>query len=106
MANLLKKYIRELPFFEALKNLKIWMDGRGPFPANQNNYLRLEDKWVQFLILSSNYPLIPTSLFNKETVACLRESLLHGNQGFILKRRFGRGGRGQLHIMDSEDLTM
>ncbi len=98
-----KKYIRELSFFKDLKTLKIWMDEQGPPPVNPDNYLRLEDKWVQYLVLSGNYPVIPTVLFNKENLGYFKEALLQ-DQCFILKRRFGRGGRGFRKILNLSGL--
>ena len=117
-----KQYIQKLPYYDDIKSLKIWMDGKGPVPKKPfSEYLRLEDKWVQYLLLNKNYPVIPSKLFNqfncnyleihnnnfinknsseislnKEIfINCLKKYASYGDKtwdAFILKRRLGRGG--------------
>jgi hypothetical protein len=87
-----KAYLESLPFIESLKILKLWMDGQGPFPAALHPGLRLEDKWVQYQILSPLVPMPETTVFDpgkmKET-----GNFLERKGRLVLKRRLGRGGR-------------
>jgi len=97
------EYMQGLAFLDDLRALKIWMDGKGPFPEEPNKALRLEDKWVQFLILSENYPMIPTEIFlpGKEKKII---KLLSGGNPVVFKRRYGRGGKSFVLIRDPEEL--
>ena len=87
-----KDYLHSLPFIEALKPFKIWMDGMGPFPKTFHPGLRLEDKWNQYQLLKSIAPM-------PETMALDPEDWVEANQFIerkkkvVLKRRLGRGGR-------------
>lgn len=87
-----KDYLHFLPFIEALKPFKIWMDGMGPFPKTFHPGLRLEDKWNQYQLLKSVAPM-------PETMALDPEDWVEANQFIerkkkaVLKRRLGRGGR-------------
>jgi hypothetical protein len=78
-----------------LRALKIWMDGKGPLPKNPSKALRLEDKWVQYLVLSESYPMIPTGVFQHKRT----------KTPFVLKKRYGRGGKGLTLINSPEDLN-
>lgn len=99
-----KNYLRELPYFNDLKTLKIWMDGKGSIPQKPfSKFLRLEDKWVQYLILKDYFPVIPSELFtfdNKNNY----EKLLYEGREFILKRRLGRGGAGFIELKNLSQL--
>ncbi len=97
------KYIHELPYMDDLRALKIWMDGEGPLPKKPAKALRLEDKWIQYLILSDAYPMIPTELFRHRESKDAVESLLR-KIPIVVKKRFGRGGRGFLLIKDLDEL--
>lgn len=97
-----REYMQSLPFMDDLRALKIWMDGEGPFPEEPNKALRLEDKWVQFLILSKDYPLIPTELFLPGKEKKIHKLLSEGNP-LVFKKRYGRGGKGFVLIKDPED---
>ena len=88
-------YINGLPFMDDLRALKIWMDGKGPLPKNPSKALRLEDKWVQYLVLSKSYPMIPTEVFQDKRT----------RTPFVLKKRYGRGGKGLTLINSPEDLN-
>lgn len=98
-------YINSLPGIEDLRALKIWMDGKGQLPKNPAPALRLEDKWIQYLLLSDEYPLIPTKLFNRENLTDFKNFFEQGNP-VALKKRLGRGGQGFLHIQDSNELSI
>jgi hypothetical protein len=97
------EYMQGLPFMDDLRVLKIWMDGKGPFPEEPNIALRLEDKWVQYLILSMSYPVIPTEIFlaGKEKKII---RLLSGGNPVVFKKRYGRGGKGFMLMKDPEEL--
>ena len=98
-----KNYIREQASFDELKALKIWMDGKGVRPEIKAKDLRLEDKWVQYLILSDRFPMVRTELYdpgNAETY--IRRIRKEGP--LILKRRLGRGGNGFLEISEESQI--
>jgi hypothetical protein len=87
-----KDYLDSLPFIESLKILKVWMDGQGPFPAALHPGLRLEDKWVQYQILSPLVPMPETMVFDPRKLDEAGNFL--GRRGrLVLKSRLGRGGR-------------
>ncbi len=96
-------YINGLPFIDDLRALKIWMDGKGHLPKNPSKALRLEDKWIQYLILSQTYPMVPTEIFNDQTTTRYMESVSKKNP-IVLKKRYGRGGKGFLLIQYSDEL--
>jgi glutathione synthase/RimK-type ligase-like ATP-grasp enzyme len=87
------RYIRELPYFDELKALKIWMDGKGPLPSSIPEMLRLEDKWVQYRLLGESFPMVASELFNEKKSAEYT-AYIQKYGGIILKRRLGRGGAG------------
>ena len=93
-----REHIRSLPWLDDLRLLKIWMDGQGPPPEDPHPALRLEDKWLQFRLLSPEFPMIPSSLWTKKTREITRLDMLRGRR-FVLKRRLTRGGRG-LTVLD------
>jgi hypothetical protein len=96
-------YLGSLPFLPALKAFKLWMDGRGPLPAEFHPALRLEDKWVQYQVLSRVVPMPETAVFDPESLGTASARL--ANRGcLVLKRRLGRGGRGFRIIRRLEDL--
>jgi hypothetical protein len=87
-----KEYLHSLPFMESLKTFKLWMDGQGPFPSARHPGLRLEDKWVQYQILSPLAPMPETMVFDPGNMEDGERFL--GRKGrLVLKRRLGRGGR-------------
>ena len=96
------KYLKDLTYFNDLRELKIWMDGQGNLPSNFPPILRLEDKWVQYLILSTSYPLIATQILNNELI--LDNRLIDLSCEFAIKKRLGRGGKGFLKISSYNDL--
>jgi hypothetical protein len=96
------RYLKELTYFNDLRELKIWMDGQGRLPLNFPSILRLEDKWVQYMVLSSSYPVIETQILNNEFVLNNRLAGLFGE--FAVKKRFGRGGKGFLKISGYNDI--
>ncbi len=91
-------------WLESLKALKIWLDGKGPFPRSFHPALRLEDKWVQYQILSSMVPMPETKVFDPGKPA-EAAGFLAEKEGLVGKRRLGRGGRDFRHIVRIEDLT-
>lgn len=93
-----QEHIRSLPWLDDLRLLKIWMDGQGPPPEDPHPALRLEDKWLQFRLLSPEFPMIPSSLWTKKTRESTLRDMLRGRR-FVLKRRLTRGGRG-LMVLD------
>jgi len=97
------EYMQSLPFMDDLRELKIWMDGKGHFPEKPDKALRLEDKWVQYILLSKSYPMIPTeillSIKEKKIIKLLSKGI-----PVVLKKRFGRGGKGFVLIKDPEEL--
>ncbi len=98
-----KDYINSLPFLDSLKPFKIWLDGQGPFPPLFHPALRLEDKWVQYQILSSLVPLPETRVYIPEG-RIEAEKFLREKGRLVWKRRLGRGGRGFRMIDGSESL--
>lgn len=88
-----KKYIKSLPFIEDLKALKIWMDGRGGFPVDPAPELRLEDKWVQYGLLSPSAAMLPTAIYGIDNKSFIAKYYPEYTK-FVLKRRLGRNGRG------------
>lgn len=96
-------YTNSLPYIDDLRALKIWMDGQGPLPENPAPALRLEDKWVQYLLLSDAYPLIPTMIYDREFMKAPQD-LSGGGNPMVLKRRLGRGGKGFTLIKDVSEL--
>ena len=96
------EYLRGLAYFNDLRELKIWMDGQGKLPSNFPSILRLEDKWVQYMVLSPSYPVIETQILNNEFV--LNKRLVGLSGEFAVKKRFGRGGKGFLKISSLNDL--
>ncbi|HVP89976.1 MAG TPA: hypothetical protein VMS75_02045 [Terriglobales bacterium] len=87
-----RDYIASLPFLEGLKQLKLWLDGRGPFPETVHPALRLEDKWVQYRVVGGVAPMPETALLDPRRPEEARRLLAaHGRA--VLKRRLGRGGR-------------
>lgn len=98
-----REYLHSLPFIEALKPFKIWMDGMGPFPQTFHPGLRLEDKWVQYQLISPIAPVPETMTFNSIRLS-EAERFLEKKGALVLKRRLGRGGRGLQKIKDPEGL--
>lgn len=92
-------HIHSLSYIDDLRALKIWMDGEGPLPKKPSPALRLEDKWVQYLILSGDYPMVSTEIFRKESLKSYEKFFSQGNP-VVLKRRLGRGGKGFLLVRD------
>ncbi len=91
------RYIRELPHYNELKALKMWMDGRGPIPARIPAQLRLEDKWVQYRLLCAKFPMVKSEIFNEKSTGRYA-TYIEKYDGIILKRRLGRGGAGFIKI--------
>ncbi len=98
-----REYLNSLPWLESLKSLKLWLDGQGPFPRTFHPALRLEDKWVQYQILSPLVPMPETRVFNPKKRA-EAESFLAEKGRLVGKRRLGRGGQGFRLIDRLEDL--
>ena len=96
------RYLKDLTYLNDLRELKLWMDGQGNLPSNFPPILRLEDKWVQYLILSPSYPLIETHILNGELIFDNR--LTDISCEFAIKKRLGRGGKGFLRISSYNDL--
>src|SRR4030066_915597 len=65
----LKDYLHSLPFIEALKPFKIWMDGMGPLPSTFHPTLRLEDKWNQYQLIKTIIPMPETLILDPEDLA-------------------------------------
>lgn len=86
-------HIRNLPYIDDLRNLKIWMDGRGSVPSNSPAELRLEDKWIQYNLLSSEYRMPPTEIYDSKNFKNFGNAF-SGTCDLIIKRRMGRGGKG------------
>jgi len=97
-------YLHSLPFIACLKPLKIWMDGMGPFPNSFHPGLRLEDKWVQYQLLSPIVPMPETMIFDPMNLPAAK-SFLERRGAIVLKRRVGRGGRELQRITDPEVLS-
>jgi len=87
-----REYIRRLPYIADLRMLKIWMDGMGPFPAHPAPELRLEDKWIQYNILSGEFDMLPTEIYSRENEEQYWKTDA-GKTRLVVKRRLGRGGR-------------
>jgi hypothetical protein len=87
-----RDYLHSLPWLACLKAFKLWMDGQGAFPTEFNPALRLEDKWVQYRILSPRFPMPETIVFDPENRA-EAERFLARKKRLVGKRRLGRGGR-------------
>ena len=97
-----KDYLHSLPFIESLKLFKIWVDGMGPFPDSLHPGLRLEDKWVQYQLMSPVARMPETMIFDPLDLSVALEFL--GRKGkLVLKRRLGRGGRGLQIISNVEE---
>lgn len=96
-------YLHGLPFIESLKPLKIWMDGRGPFPNVFHPGLRLEDKWIQYQLIHSIIAMPETIIFDPLYLIEAERSLKQKGT-LVLKRRLGRGGKGIQRIKDSQEL--
>ncbi len=92
-------YLSSSSLIESLKPFKIWMDGQGPYPATFHPGLRLEDKWVQYKILSRLLPMPKTALLELQDLSTV-EKLFPKEQKLVLKRRLGRGGRN-FQIVDN-----
>jgi len=89
-------YLHSLPFIGPLKALKLWMDGYGPLPAEIHSALRLEDKWVQYQILSPRFRMPRTMPWDPAGTNVPADVFFESLRGrpAVLKRRTGRGGRG------------
>ena len=87
-----KDYLHSLPFIEALKPFKIWMDGMGPLPKTFHPGLRLEDKWNQYQLLKSIAPMPETIVLDTEDRVEV-DRFIERKKKAVLKRRVGRGGR-------------
>jgi hypothetical protein len=92
-----------LPWIAGLKAFKLWMDGQGPFPEQVHPALRLEDKWVQYRILSSLVRMPETILFDAADRSAAERFLARKGR-LAGKRRLGRGGRDFRVIDAPEDL--
>lgn len=99
-----RDYIASLPFLDGLKRLKLWMDGRAPFPETVHPALRLEDKWVQYQLLRSVVPMPETVVLDPRRPEGARR-LLAARGRAVLKRRLGRGGRDLRVIDDAGELA-
>ena len=64
-----REYLYSLPWLESLKPFKLWLDGQGPFPETFHPALRLEDKWVQYQVLSPLVPMPETKVFDPKNRA-------------------------------------
>jgi hypothetical protein len=87
-----RAYLHSLSFIESLKELKLWMDGMGPFPNVFHPGLRLEDKWNQYQLLKDSVRMPETMILNPSDLT-LAEAFLEARGRVVLKRRVGRGGR-------------
>ena len=87
-----KAYLHSLPFIDSLKELKIWMDGMGPFPSSFHPGLRLEDKWNQYQLLKDLVRMPETMILNPNDLT-QAQTFLEARGRVVLKRRVGRGGR-------------
>jgi hypothetical protein len=96
-----KDYLHSLPFIENLKSFKIWMDGMGPFPDWLHPGLRLEDKWVQYQLMSPVARMPETMIFDPSDLTGAQEFLERKGR-LVVKRRVGRGGRGLQIITNGE----
>ncbi len=98
-----RDYLHRLPFIEILKPFKIWLDGEGPFPRKFHPGLRLEDKWVQYQLVSPIAPMPETIIFNRQYFS-EAEAFLRRMGKIVLKRRLGRGGRNFRTLSDLDSL--
>ena len=98
-----RTYLHSLPFVESLKELKLWMDGMGPFPGVFHPGLRLEDKWNQYQLLKDSVRMPETMILNSNDPT-RAETFLEARGKVVLKRRVGRGGRGFQIITDASTL--
>jgi len=96
-------YTNSLPYIDDLRALKIWMDGQGPLPTDPAPELRLEDKWVQYLLLSDICRMIPTRIYDRECQKDLPNEIKE-KRPIVLKKRLGRGGKGFLLAEDISKL--
>jgi hypothetical protein len=87
-----REYLHSLPWLESLKPFKLWMDGQGTFPESFHPALRLEDKWVQYQILSPLIPMPDTIAYDPGNRS-EAERFLARKVRLVGKRRLGRGGR-------------
>jgi hypothetical protein len=85
-------YLGSLPWLGSLKEFKLWMDGQGPLPGSVPPALRLEDKWVQYQILSSRVRIPETIVFEPGGLPAAERFLARKGR-LVAKRRLGRGGR-------------
>jgi len=99
-----RTYLHSLPFVESLKELKLWMDGMGPFPGVFHPGLRLEDKWNQYQLLKDSVRMPETMILNSNDPT-RAETFLEARGKVVLKRRVGRGGRGFQIITDASTLA-
>ena len=99
-----RTYLHSLPFVESLKELKLWMDGMGPFPGVFHPGLRLEDKWNQYHLLKDSVRMPETMILNSNDPT-RAETFLEARGKVVLKRRVGRGGRGFQIITDASTLA-
>jgi len=91
-------YLGSLPWITGLKAFKLWMDGQGPFPERVHPALRLEDKWIQYGILSSQFRMPESILFDAADRSAGAGFLARKGR-LVGKRRLGRGGR-DLKVID------
>ena len=99
-----REYIYSLPFIESLKPFKIWMDGMGPYPDTFHPGLRLEDKWIQYQLLSPRVRMPETLLYDPSDLAPAQE-LFRKKGTLVLKGRVGRGGRHFQMLAGHADLS-
>ncbi len=97
------EYLGAQSFLPALKEMKLWLDGRGPFPGRFHPALRLEDKWVQTRILRDAAVWPETVLLDAADLGPA-EDLLRRRGRLAAKLRSGRGGRGFLVFETAGDL--
>lgn len=88
-----RDYIHSLPFIEELKEFKFFMDREKPVPLKFHPVLRLEDKWIQYQILSKKINMPYTELFNPSDKE-QRKRLISRFGSIALKKRTGRWGKG------------
>ena len=98
-----REYLHSLPFIEILKPFKIWIDGQGPFPRQFHPGLRLEDKWVQYQLVSPLAPMPSTIVFDPKRVS-EAEAFLKRMGRVALKSRLGGGGRNFRVLSDLDSL--
>jgi hypothetical protein len=99
-----REHIRRLPYLSDLRRLKIWMDDMGPAPSVPPKELRLEDKWIQYNLLSPKYKMAPTTIYDPHKIDSFRNR--YSEKGFlVIKKRIGRGGKGFQLLKDSQKPT-